>query len=218
MPTPCCPFIKPDGTPCAARPLPDSDFCLFHDPAQAEAQAHHARRKGGAAPRRRCRRFPRLLDHLHVAELLGELFVDALNQTDASDTKRLQALTGLSRALLLAVGTAPTFLVHRDRSEPPSEFAHLRRLYPLVPPEEAASADSTPPVLPDPEHLNTRTPERLHHQSQPREYECIALGDGDAWNAAASFLLPDGDQPDVPAPEISASKTDEESEARQHTV
>src|SRR5713226_6045475 len=99
----CCPFIKPDGERCAAHPLPNSDFCLFHDPEQAEAQAQ-ARRKGGAAPRRR---FPRLLDHVHVAELLGELFIDALNQTDVSDTKRLQTLTNLSRVLLKAVGTPP---------------------------------------------------------------------------------------------------------------
>jgi hypothetical protein len=102
----CCPFIKPDGAPCAAHPLPNSDFCLFHDPAHQQALAA-SRSKGGSTPRRRLRRFPRLLDHVHVAELLGELFVEALNQTDVSDTKRLQTLTNLSRVLLQAVGTPP---------------------------------------------------------------------------------------------------------------
>src|SRR6266568_679154 len=106
-----CPFIKPDGAPCAAHPLPGSAFCLFHDPAHQQALAK-ARRKGGSTPRRRTRRFPRLLDHVHVAELLVELFVEALNHTDVSDTKRLQTLTNMSRALLTAVGTPPTFLVH----------------------------------------------------------------------------------------------------------
>src|SRR5713226_116281 len=91
----CCTHTKTNGDPYAARPLPDSDCCLFHDPAHAEALAV-ARRKGGATPRRRTRRFPRLLDHVHVAELLGELFVEALNHTDASDTKRLPTLTHLA--------------------------------------------------------------------------------------------------------------------------
>src|SRR5947209_5558259 len=65
----CCPFIKPDGAPCAAHPLPNSDFCLFHDPAHQQALAE-SRSKGGSTPRRRTRRFPRLLDHVHVAHLL----------------------------------------------------------------------------------------------------------------------------------------------------
>src|SRR5229473_1106281 len=104
MSDPCCPFTKPNGEPCAAHPLPISDFCLFHDPAHQQALAE-SRSKGGSTPRRRLRRFPRLLDHVHVAELLGELFIDALNHTDVTDTKRLQTLTNMSRALLKAVGT-----------------------------------------------------------------------------------------------------------------
>src|SRR5713226_7545187 len=90
-----CPFIKPDGAPFTAHPLPDSAFCLFHDPAHQQALAE-SRSKGGSTPRRRTRRFPRLLDHVHVAELLGELFVEALNHTDVSDTKRLPTLTHLA--------------------------------------------------------------------------------------------------------------------------
>src|SRR6266852_7247137 len=148
----CCPFIKPDGEPCAAHPLPDSDFCLFHDPAHQQALAE-SRSKGGAAPRRRTRRFPRLLDHVHVAELLGELFVDALNHTDVSDTKRLQTLTNLSRVLLKAVGTPPTFLIHSDRREPSPTAGHLLRVFSPLAPEieallEAEPISSSPPLNP----------------------------------------------------------------------
>src|SRR5712692_3961445 len=148
----CCPFIKPDGAPCAAHPLPNSDFCLFHDPAHQQALAE-SRSKGGATPRRRLRRYPRLLDHVHVAELLGELFVEALNHTDVSDTKRLQALTNLSRVLLKAVGTLPTFLIHSDRREPSPTAGHLLRVYPPLPPEvEAllAAEPNPPPPTPEP--------------------------------------------------------------------
>src|SRR5438132_818654 len=51
MPTTYCTYTKPDGAPCAAQPLPGSDFCLFHDPAYADALAE-ARSKGGSTPRR----------------------------------------------------------------------------------------------------------------------------------------------------------------------
>src|SRR5712692_5135675 len=141
--TTCCTQTKPNDAACAARPLPNSDFCLFHDPAHAEAQAD-ARSKGGATPRRRLRRYPRLLDHVHVAELLGELFVEALNHTDVSDTKRLQALTHLSRALLTAVGTPPTFLIHQDRREPSPAAGHLLRVYPPLAPEVEALLEVEP--------------------------------------------------------------------------
>ena len=128
-----CACTKPDGDPCAARALPNSAFCLFHDPAHAQTLAQ-SRSKGGAAPRRRLRRFPRLLDHVHVAELLGELFIDALNDPEAIDTHRLQALTALSRVLLKAVGTPPTFLVPSDRREPAPAAGHLLRVYPPLSP------------------------------------------------------------------------------------
>src|SRR6266849_9390117 len=141
----CCPFIKPDGAPCAARPLPHSPFCLFHDPAHQQALAE-SRSKGGSTPRRRTRRFPRLLDHVHVAELLGELFVEALNHTDVSDTKRLQALTNLSRVLLTAVGTPPTFLIHSDRREPAPAAGHLLRVYPALASEVEALLAAEPPA------------------------------------------------------------------------
>src|SRR6266849_8388664 len=142
----CCPFIKPDGAPCAAHPLPNSDFCLFHDPAHQQAQAE-ARSKGGSSPRRRTRRFPRLLDHVHVAELLGELFIEALNHTDVSDTKRLQTLANLSRVLLTAVGTSPTFLIHTDRGEPSPAAGHLLRVYPPLAPEVEALLEAEPSPL-----------------------------------------------------------------------
>src|SRR5216683_7772012 len=145
MPDCTCSFIKPDGALCAAHPLPNSDFCLFHDPDHQQALAQ-SRSKGGATPRRRTRRFPRLLDHVHVAELLGELFVDALNHTDVSDTKRLQALTNLSRVLLKAVGTPPTFLIHSDRREPSPAAGHLLRVYPPLAPEVEALLAAEPPA------------------------------------------------------------------------
>src|SRR5438093_10372081 len=148
MSEPCCAFTKPDGSPCAARPLPGRPFCLFHDPDQA-ARLAEARSKGGSTPRRRLRRFPRLLDHVHVAELLGELFVDSLNNPDAIDTKRLQALTALSRALLKAVGTPPTFLVHSDRREPHPAAGHLLRVYPPLTPEVEARLEAQPPATGD---------------------------------------------------------------------
>ena len=127
----CCTFIKPDGSPCAAHPLPNSDFCLFHDPDHQQSQAE-SRSKGGSAPRRRLRRFPRLLDHMHVAELLGELFVDSLNDPDAIDTR---APPGAHRAL-------PRLA--QSRRHP----AHLPR--PLGPPRAVPRRRPPPPRLPAP--------------------------------------------------------------------
>src|SRR5712692_1415296 len=172
MSAPCCPFIKPDGAPCAARPLPNSAFCLFHDPAQQQALAE-SRSKGGCTPRRRLRRFPRLLDHVHVAELLGELFIDSLNNPDAIDTKRLQALTALSRALLKAVGTPPTSLVHSDRGEPSPAAGHLLRLYPPLPPEVETLLEAEPPA-----EFTTQPPPPA--DSPLQELETVDAGDADA--------------------------------------
>src|SRR5712692_3948440 len=179
MPATRCTFVKPNGAPCAARPLPNSAFCLFHDPDHQHALAE-SRRQGGSAPRRRTRRFPRLLDHVHVAELLGELFVEALNHTDVSDTKRLQALTNLSRVLLTAVGTPPTFLIHSDRREPAPTAGHLLRVYPPLPPEVEALLAAEPPA-------DARTQPPPPAGSLLQELETVDAGDGDAWHAAASF-------------------------------
>jgi hypothetical protein len=212
-----CPFIKPDGDPCAAHPLSNSDFCLFHDPAQVEAQTA-ARRKGGSAPRRRTRRFPRLLDHVHVAELLGELFVDSLNNPDAIDTKRLHALANLSRALLKAVGTPPTFLIHEDRREPSPAAGHLLRVYPPLPPEVAALLEAEPsscsepqnapaPAQPDAQSPNTdsqdpgfpraRMPELRTFRAYLPGVPSLEIGDYDAWLDAVFFCAPDP----APAPD-----------------
>src|SRR4051794_3540941 len=98
MSQPCCAATSALHRPCAARPLPGSDFCLFHDPAPPPAPPD-TRRRGGAPPPRRPRRFPRVLDYKHVAELLSELLVDALNDPAAADPARLRALTGLSSLL-----------------------------------------------------------------------------------------------------------------------
>src|SRR5712692_7654553 len=176
----CCPFIKPDGAPCAAHPLPNSAFCLFHDPHHQQALAE-SRSKGGATPRRRTRRFPRLLDHVHIAERLGELFVEALNHTDVSDTKRLQTLTNLSRVLLTAVGTPPTFLIHSDRREPAPPPGPLLRVSPPLPPEVEALLETEPPA--DAGAAPPPPPDSLL-----QELETVDAGDTEAWYAAASFL------------------------------
>src|SRR2546428_7151894 len=149
MSTTCCAHPNPTAPPCPARPLPGSDFCLFHDPAHAQTLAQ-SRSQGGSTPRRRLRRFPRLLDHVHVAELLGELFIDALNDPEAIDTHRLQALTALSRVLLKAVSTPPTFLVHSDRREPPPPAGYLLRVYPPPPPPGQGPLPPPPPAPADP--------------------------------------------------------------------
>lgn len=158
MAEPCCAFTRPNGEPCHARPLPGSDFCLFHDPERQQTLAE-GRSKGGAAPRRRIRRFPAVLDHLHVAELLSELFIEALNHPEALDARRLQALTTLARALLKAVGVpAKTALVHQDRSEPAAAGPHLLRIYPPEVPELEPLPQSDPALEANPEHLNTQDP------------------------------------------------------------
>src|SRR5712691_4313121 len=182
MSTTCCAYTKPNAAPCAARPLPGSDFCLFHDPAHAQTLAQ-PRSQRGSTPRRRLRRFPRLLDHVHVAELLGELFIDALNNPEAIDTHRLQALTALSRVLLKAVGTPPTFLVHADRRAPAPAAGHLLRVYPPLPPEVEALLAAEPPADAD-----TQPPPPAGSPLQ--ELDTVNAGDGDAWYAAASFLPP----------------------------
>src|SRR6266851_47490 len=210
MSAPCCPFVKPDGAPCAARPLPQSDFCLFHDPDHQQALAE-SRSKGGSTPRRRLRRFPRLLDHVHVAELLGELFVEALNHTDVSDTKRLQTLTNLSRVLLTAVGTPPTFLLHEDRREPSPAAGHLLRVYPPLAPEVEAlleaepNSRSEPPIAPAPGPPPAQSPDpdiqgpalpraRMPELRNDRAFlpgePSLEIGDEDAWLGAVYFCPP----------------------------
>src|SRR5437867_3705146 len=134
MPTTCT-YTKPSGQPCRADALPDSPLCLFHDPRHHDTLAQ-ARSKGGAAPRRRVRRLPPVLDHLHVAGLLSELLVDAVNETDPTNPRQLQAVTGLSRALLKAVGVPNTYALHGDRAEPAPTSDHLLRRYRPQPADE----------------------------------------------------------------------------------
>jgi hypothetical protein len=159
MSTTCCTFIKPDGAPCDAHALPDSEFCLFHDPAHAVALAE-ARSKGGSTPRRRVRRYPRRLDHLHVADLLSELFIDALNSPEPIDTPRLRALTHLAQLLLKTVGIPKDPpRVPADRREPADTADHPLRVYPPLTPDPAAFDQPeallelcpAPPNVPSPE-------------------------------------------------------------------
>jgi hypothetical protein len=133
MSQPCCTATTRDGRPCAARPLPGGQFCLFHDPAHQPALTD-SRRQGGATPRRRTRRFPRLLDHHQVGELLGELLIDALNDPTACDPTRLRALTGLANVLLRAVGLPKnTYWSNEGDPEPAVTDPHLLRIYPPEP-------------------------------------------------------------------------------------
>jgi hypothetical protein len=165
-----CAFNKPDGDPCAAHALPNSVFCMFHDPDHAEARAA-GRSKGGSVPRR-ARRFPRILDHVHVAEIMGELLIDALNEPVLLDNKRLHALTHLCQVLLKAVGTPKdSFLAHHPHAEPPATEEHLLRLYTTLssairtalPTDAPTGADLEPPSS-GPEH---RTPNTQYLNTEP---------------------------------------------------
>src|SRR5260221_664730 len=101
MPDTHCTALTAAGQPCRAHPRPGHPFCALYDSELAGTIAQ-GRSKGGAAPRR-SRRLPPILDHLHVAQLLSELLVDAVNSTDPSNPRQLQAVTGLSRGLLGSV-------------------------------------------------------------------------------------------------------------------
>jgi hypothetical protein len=185
LPAPRCQHTKTNGEPCRAYAVKESPFCLAHDPAHQE-QLAAARSKGGSAPRRRLRRYPRILDHLHVAELLSELFIDALNDPERFDTRRLQAMNQFARTLLKAVGTPPTFYVHPDRREPPANVGHLLRLYPPSSPEVEALLQVEPP--PD---LEARWPDLESLDAEKvEELGGLHLGDAEAWGDWLEFLLP----------------------------
>src|SRR5262245_37344840 len=135
MSQPCCTATTRAGRPCAARPLPGRPFCLFHDPDRQPGLAE-SHRKGGSTPRRRTRRYPRILAYTHVAELLGEILIDALNEPAACNPQRLRAFTGLATVLLRAVGRPKdTYWHYHDRSEPDPSDEHLLRIYPAEPPD-----------------------------------------------------------------------------------
>ena len=187
MPT-CCTHTKPNGQPCRADALPDRPLCLFHDPRHHDALAQ-ARSQGGAAPRRPSRRLPPILDHLHVAQLLSELLVEAVNETDPANPRQLQAVTALSRALLKAVGVPKTYAIHDDRSEPPPESDHLLRRY-RPQPTEAEPLTNT--VLPGDTTLVTTDdlkPAPPVAVTPPDTVETIAEAPNDASH-----------QPNAPAP------------------
>jgi hypothetical protein len=129
-----CAATTRHGLPCHGPALAHSLFCAFHDPDHAATIAA-GRSRGGAAPRRRLRRLPRRLDYLHVAELTGELFVDALNHADPADPRSLRAVSQLARVLLQAVGRPKdSFVPPAGDAEPEAEAPHLLRVYPPLPP------------------------------------------------------------------------------------
>jgi hypothetical protein len=139
------------GHPCQGTALEHSPFCAFHDPATAATVAA-GRARGGAAPRRRTRRLPRRLDYLQVAELTGELFVDALNHADPADPRSLRAVSQLARVLLQAVGRPKdSFVPPPEDTEPEADAPHLLRVYrPLAFEIEAllAAEAAAPPPAP----------------------------------------------------------------------
>jgi hypothetical protein len=129
-----CAATTRHGLPCQAPRLDRSLFCAFHDPDQAATIAA-GRARGGAAPRRRTRRLPRRLDYLQVAELTGELFVEALNHANPGDPRSLRAVSQLARVLLQAVGRPKdSFVPPAEDAEPEADAPHLLRVYPPLPP------------------------------------------------------------------------------------
>ncbi len=57
-----------DGRPCAARPLPGSNWCPFHDPARAEARREWSR-QGGASRSNAARARKQLPEDVTAADL-----------------------------------------------------------------------------------------------------------------------------------------------------
>jgi hypothetical protein len=152
-----CAATTRHGLPCHAPALAHSPFCAFHDPSTAEAVAA-GRARGGAAPRRRTRRLPRRLDYLQVADLTGELFVEALNYANPADPRSLRAVTQLARVLLHAVGRPKdSYVPPTDDSEPAADAPHLLRVYPPVTSamEALLAAEAS---TPDPRGSDSRPP------------------------------------------------------------
>jgi hypothetical protein len=182
----CCTALTATGQPCRAHPRPGRSVCALHDPELADTIAD-GRSKGGAAPRR-VRRYPRLLDHLHVAELLGELFIAALNDPERFDTKRLQVLTNLARVLLKAVGVPRTPEEPGDRSEPPPKSDHLLRIYPPLAPEVEALLAADLLAAPTPEPLNPSAADESSPGPSPAE-EPVPLDEIRALLDVLSWLM-----------------------------
>lgn len=149
MNKPICSHHKADGTPCRAPALAGRPFCYFHDPQHAAVLAA-GRRKGGAAPRRRVRRYPRRLRQGDVAEVLSEILIAALNHPEAMPDDRLRALTRLAETLLREPG-AHSALSSDSRHSSPSPAGHLLRIYaPAGSPDPARPASKAQPACPRP--------------------------------------------------------------------
>jgi hypothetical protein len=183
-----CAATTRDGAPCHAHPVPGSDFCPFHHPDNAAAVAE-GRSKGGAAPRR-VRRVPLVLDHVHVAALMSELLVEAVNHPEAVDPKRLHAVTNLSRALLKAVGVPQgSYYMHFDRRETPAEFPHLRRLLPTPEPLPADLPEPAPE--PTASHDVWRLLELPEEETSDPALEGLSDRDSKTSHKGRQFLLAD---------------------------
>lgn len=89
-----CKAKKADGAPCRAAPLRNGDFCLLHDPEQAETVSE-ARRLGGQHRRREV-----LLNAVHDFEGLTSI-PDVMRLLEIAVTDCLGVERGLNRARVL---------------------------------------------------------------------------------------------------------------------
>jgi len=112
-----------DGRPCAARPLPGSNWCPFHDPERAEARREWSR-QGGASRSNAARARKALPADFTVDDLRGTLAI-VLARTVRGDMAPgvATATATVARAWLLANEQADVI----QRIEALEEQAEQRR-------------------------------------------------------------------------------------------
>ena len=103
-----CRGIGNRGERCRAQPSRDSDFCVFHDPAHAEAVAE-GRRMGGVRRRREgtlaaAYNFDGLATVQELRRLLEIATLDSLNLDNSVPRSRVLIAAVLAGAKLLEVG------------------------------------------------------------------------------------------------------------------
>ena len=128
-----CTARRQDGQPCRAQALPESDYCLFHDPAHAEEQVE-SRRLGGIRRRREVlTRGAFALASLHTVEdirrLLDIATLDTLGLENSIARNRTLIAATMAALKLLEVGELEERLrsleaaVHQQRPPEHSAFA-----------------------------------------------------------------------------------------------
>ncbi len=103
-----CKALRANGEPCRAAPLRESDFCLWHDPEQADVVAE-ARRLGGARRRRESTVAGAYdIDGLEsvpqVRRIVEIVLTDALSMENSIARGRLLLAAAQTAAKLLEVG------------------------------------------------------------------------------------------------------------------